>query len=75
MDDATSGPSEGRDGLSRRQVLKRGAVIGGAALWVTPAVQVLAVSESSAEQPSGLGPVHGPGKADPRGPAKGRPFR
>ena len=61
-------------GISRRQALKRGAAIGGAALWVTPAVQLLAITESAAEQPSGLGPRGGPGKADPKGPARGRPF-
>ena len=74
MDDTTAGAHDGGDGLSRRQALKRGAVLGGAALWMTPAVQVLAVSESSAEQPRGVGPAAGPGKAGPRGPAKGRPF-
>ena len=71
---ASDGQHRGGD-ISRRQALKRGAVLGGTALWVTPAVQVLAITESAAEQPSGLGPPRGPGKADPQGPAKGRPFR
>lgn len=74
MDDTTSGGQQRPDGMSRRQALKRGAVIGGAALWVAPAVQVLAITESAAEQPSGLGPQRGPGRAEPKGPARGRPF-
>jgi hypothetical protein len=35
-------PSEETSGLSRRQILKRGAAVGGALVWTVPAVQSLA---------------------------------
>ena len=42
---ATSGvaemATEERSGISRRQLIKRGAVVGGAAIWVPPVVQSL----------------------------------
>jgi len=39
-------------GLSRREALKRGAVVAGAA-WIAPAVMALPVSSASADAPSG----------------------
>jgi hypothetical protein len=39
-------------GISRRDALKRGAVIGGAVLWVTPIVQNIAISPAGAQTPS-----------------------
>lgn len=53
------GPSQG--GMTRRDALKRGAVIAGTAVWVAPVVQALTVSQASAEQPSG-GPDSDEGK-------------
>ncbi len=44
---------EKRDGgLSRRDALKRGAVVASAA-WIAPAVMALPVSSASADSPSG----------------------
>jgi LPXTG-motif cell wall-anchored protein len=40
------------DGLSRRDALKRGLLVGGA-LWVVPAVQVVTMTEAHAETASG----------------------
>jgi hypothetical protein len=40
------------DGISRRDALKKGAVIASAA-WVVPAVQALSMSSASADGPSG----------------------
>ena len=45
--------SDAGTGMSRRQALKRGAVVAGTAMWVTPALQVLSMSSASAQQPSG----------------------
>lgn len=67
-------PQDGPEGLSRREALKRGVVLGGAALWVAPAVHVLSISEAGAQQPSGMPSGQGPSTADPRGPARGRWF-
>lgn len=44
--------------VSRREALKRGAAVGGAMLWATPVVHVLAVSPVAAQTVS---PVPGPG--------------
>lgn len=41
-------------GITRREALKRGAVIGTAA-WVVPAVQVLRMDAAAADSPSGAG--------------------
>ena len=41
-----------RPGISRREALKRGAVAGGAVLWVTPIVQNVAISAAGAAGPS-----------------------
>jgi hypothetical protein len=38
--------------LSRRSVLKKGAVVGGTALWVAPAVQIVGMSPASAQSSS-----------------------
>ena len=39
-------------GISRRSALKKGAIAGGAALWVVPAVQVIGLGKGSAQTPS-----------------------
>lgn len=41
-----------RPGVSRREALKRGAVLGGTLLWVAPAVQTIGMSRAFAQQPS-----------------------
>ena len=38
--------------LTRREALKRGAVIGGTVLWVTPVVQTLGMGRAYAQTPS-----------------------
>lgn len=40
------------DGFSRRSALKRGALIGGAALWAAPAVQALSMTSAAAQTAS-----------------------
>ena len=73
MSQNESGPEGPPESISRREALKRGVVMGGAALWMAPVVQVLSLTEAAAAQPSG--PSNGqPGKANPRGPAQGRRF-
>jgi hypothetical protein len=44
--------SETNQGISRRDLLKRGAVVGGTVLWATPVVRALAVTEEVADTPS-----------------------
>lgn len=39
-------------GMSRRDALKRGALVGGAVVWATPAVQALTMTAASAQSPS-----------------------
>ena len=51
-DDMDEGYEQG--GISRRDALKKGAVIASAA-WVVPAVQALSMSSASADSPSGSG--------------------
>jgi cytoskeletal protein RodZ len=47
------------EGLSRRDMLKRGAVIGGL-VWTVPAIQAVTMSSASAAEPStGVGPHQG----------------
>ena len=41
-----------KDGLSRRDFLKRGAALGGALVWVAPVVQVVGMRPAFAEVPS-----------------------
>lgn len=60
MEDSAQGPSE----ISRRELLKKGAVLGGSVLWMTPAVQVVGMSRAFAQEtsplpPSGLGNIVG----------------
>lgn len=55
---------EGRAEISRRELLKKGAVLGGSVLWMTPAVQAISVSRAFAQEtsplpPSGLGNIVG----------------
>lgn len=50
--------------ISRRELLKKGAVLGGSVLWMTPAVQAVSVSRAFAQEtsplpPSGLGNIVG----------------
>ena len=46
---------ETNSGITRRDVLKRGAIAGGAVLWAVPVVQVIGMSASHAEAASGGG--------------------
>jgi hypothetical protein len=46
---------ESNSGITRRDVLKRGAVAGGAVLWAVPVVQVIGRTASHAEAASGGG--------------------
>jgi hypothetical protein len=46
MDDETT------EGLGRRDLLKRGAIVGGAVLWTTPVVQSLASPAFAAGSPA-----------------------
>lgn len=41
------------DGLTRRQVLKRGVALGAATMWTTPALQVVRMSTAQAQATSG----------------------
>lgn len=41
------------EGLGRRDVLKRGAMVGGALIWTVPAVQTLAGPAFAASSPAG----------------------
>ena len=50
----------GAGGLTRRQVLKRGAVAGVATAWAVPVVQAIAMSPSHADTPSGSTTVNQP---------------
>ena len=43
-------------GITRRQALKRGAILGGALVWATPVVQVVGMRPALASVPSGLCP-------------------
>ena len=45
-------------GISRRQALKKGAVVGGTVLWATPVIQSIGMSRAFGQQPS---PVIEPG--------------
>ncbi|MEX1005550.1 MAG: hypothetical protein WD156_09290 [Acidimicrobiia bacterium] len=46
-------PASATDGLTRRQVLKRGAALGAASLWTTPALQLVRMSSARAAETSG----------------------
>jgi hypothetical protein len=43
---------EQKQGLSRREVLKKGAMLGGTVLWVVPVVQAVGMSPAMAQVPS-----------------------
>ena len=45
-------PEEVDQGISRRDLLKRSAALGGAVVWVTPLVQVVGMGRAFAETPS-----------------------
>lgn len=53
--------SGSNSGISRREALKRGAAVAGAAVWVAPTVQALSMSAASAATPSGAGDGGGVG--------------
>lgn len=40
--------SDGDSGVSRRDAIKKGAVVGGAVLWATPVIQAIGISPASA---------------------------
>lgn len=66
-------PAEGRAaGITRRQALKRGTLVAGTALWVTPVVHALAMSPASAQRPSGAGRGAGSGRGAGAGRGAGR---
>ena len=46
------GPVEQPGGITRRQALKRGAILGGALAWATPVVQVIGMKPALAQVPS-----------------------
>lgn len=50
MDEIRKDP--GSAGLSRRDMLRRGAVVGAAAVWTVPLVQVVSMTAAHAESPS-----------------------
>jgi hypothetical protein len=52
-------PDEHGNGVTRRDLLKKGVALGGTALWVTPAVQVLGVSRAYAQTASPPPPPDG----------------
>jgi hypothetical protein len=61
MNSATHG---NRLPVTRRDALKRGAVVGGALAWTVPAIQVISLTAARAESPSAP-PVRQPPAADP----------
>ena len=48
------------EGTTRRDLLRRGALIGGATVWAVPAVQALSMAAGHAETTSGTPPVVNP---------------
>ena len=53
--------------ISRRDLLKRGAVVAGAAMWAAPTVQVVNMAAAGASTGSHVGsPVGGGGKTSDR---------
>jgi hypothetical protein len=44
--------------LTRREALRRGAIIGGSLLWTTPALQTIRMSHAHAQRPSPPRDVH-----------------
>lgn len=51
-DDVTMAGDEGPAGISRREALRRGALVGGAVLWVTPVVQSVGMSPAAGQTTS-----------------------
>ena len=45
-------PSSANQGITRRDLLKKGAVLGGAVVWVTPIVQSVGMGRAFAQAPS-----------------------
>ena len=39
-------------GLTRREIIKKGAIVGGTVMWVTPAVQVIGMRPAQAQEVS-----------------------
>lgn len=66
MDDQSSGVSEQRHSVSRRNALKKGAIAGGALLWVTPVVQVVGLGQANAQAASGGPKSMRPGEPHPK---------
>ena len=50
-------PGDQLGGITRRQALKRGAILGGALVWATPVVQVVGMRPALAAPLSGLVPL------------------
>lgn len=46
---------EGNQGVTRRDLLRRGAVLGGAVVWMTPVVQTLGMGRAFAQTASPVG--------------------
>jgi hypothetical protein len=55
------------DGVSRRSVLKRGAMVVGGAAFAVPAVQTISMSRAAAQSASGGGGGEGDGDGDDQG--------
>ncbi len=66
MDEQSSGGAVQRRSVSRRDALKRGAVVGGALLWVTPVVQVIGLGQANAQSESGGPAFMRPGDPAPK---------
>jgi hypothetical protein len=60
----TSATDSDRPGLTRRQALKRGAVVGAAAVWTVPAIQAVSLTSAHADSPSAP-PPHNPPPHNP----------
>lgn len=62
--EATKGHGDQRSsGISRRDLLRRGAALGGAVLWVTPAMQTVGMSRALAQETSPI-PSDGEGTVE-----------
>ena len=48
-------PPSPSQGITRRDLLKKGAVLGGVVVWVTPIVQSVGMDRAFAQATSGLG--------------------
>jgi hypothetical protein len=47
-------PEEPSRGITRREALRRGALLGGALVWTTPIVQAIGIRPAFAQVPSGF---------------------